>query len=68
MESPSRPRLADRVHDLAQQILVGERSLPGAVAGALDDLAAEPLDLVFGHVPEVLVERIARLELFAVYQ
>ena len=38
------------------------------VARALDDLAAEALDLVGGHLAEVLVERLARLELLAVDQ
>ncbi len=38
------------------------------VAGALDDLAAEALDLVGGHVAEVVVERLAGFELLAVDQ
>ena len=38
------------------------------VARPLDDLAAEPLDLVGGHLAEVVVERLARLELLAVDQ
>ena len=38
------------------------------VAGALDDLAAEALDLVGGHVAEVVVERVAGFELLAVDQ
>ena len=37
-----------------------------AIAGALDDLAAEALDLVGGHAAEVVVERIAGFELLAV--
>ena len=61
-------RLADRVHDLAQQVLVGDVLAGAAVAGALDDLAPEALDLVGGHVAEVVVERIAGFELLAVDQ
>ena len=39
-----------------------------AVAGALDDLAAEAFDLVGRHGAEVVVERIAGFELLAVDQ
>ena len=39
-----------------------------AIAGALDDLAAEALDLVGGHGAEVVVQRIAGFELLAVDQ
>ena len=58
--------LADRVHDLAQQLLVGDVLGGARVAGALDDLAAEALDLVRGHRAEVVVERIAGFELLGV--
>ena len=61
-------RLADGVHDLAQQVLVGDVLAGAGVAGALDDLAAEPLDLVGGHAAEVVVERVAGFELLAVDQ
>ena len=60
--------LADRVHDLAEQFLVGDVLAGAGIAGALDDLAAEALDLVGGHAAEVVVERIARFELLAVDQ
>ena len=60
--------LADGVHHLAQQVLVGDVLAGPHVAGALDDLAAEALDLVRGHVAEVLVERLAGFELFGVDQ
>ena len=58
--------LADGVHDLAEQFLVGDVLGGAGVAGALDDLAAEALDLVGGHVAEVVVEGIAGFELLAV--
>ena len=61
-------RLADRVHDLAQQVLVGEVLGLLPVAGAGDDLAPEALDLVAGGVAEALVEGFARIELLAVDQ
>jgi aldehyde dehydrogenase (NAD+) len=60
--------LADRVHDLAEQFLVGDRLGGAPVAGALDDLAAEPLDLVGRQLAEVVVERVAGFELLAVDQ
>jgi hypothetical protein len=62
------PGLADGVHDLAQQFLVGEVLAGAGVAGALDDLAAEALDLVGGHVAELVVQRVAGFELLAVDQ
>ena len=58
--------LADRVHDLAEQFLIGDVVAGAGVAGALDDLAAEALDLIGGHGAEVVVEGIARFELLAV--
>ena len=60
--------LADGVHDLAQQVLIGDVLAGADVAGALDDLAAEALDLVGRHLAEVLVERLAGFELFGVDQ
>ena len=59
-------RLSDRVHHLAQQVLIGEVLGLPAVTGPLDDLAAEPLDLVAGRGSEVLVERLSGFELLAV--
>jgi hypothetical protein len=38
------------------------------IPGALDDLTAKALDLISGHATKVVVERIARFELFAVDQ
>ena len=58
--------LADGVHDLAEQFLIGDVLAGAGIAGALDDLAAEALDLVGGHAAEVVVERIAGFELLAV--
>ena len=65
---PSLPLAADGVHDLAQEVLVGELLGGLAVAGALHDLAPELLDLPLRHLSEVVVERLARLELRAVDQ
>ena len=59
-------RLADGVHDLAEQFLVGDVFACAGIAGALDDLAAKALDLVGGHAAEIVVERIAGFELLAV--
>ena len=42
---------------------------PGCyVAGALREVAPEALDLVAGHLAEIVVERLARFELLAVDQ
>ena len=57
IDSPRRPCFADGVHDFAEQFLIGEVLGLLAVAGALDDLAAEAVDLVGGHVAEVVVQR-----------
>ena len=59
-------RLADGVHRLAEQVLVGEVLGLATVAGALDDLAPKTIDLVGGHPPEILVEPLTALELLAV--
>ena len=59
---------ADGVHDLAQQVLVREPLGLPAVAGAFDDLAAEPVDLVGRGGAEVPAEGEARVELLAVDQ
>ena len=58
--------LADGVHDLAEQFLIGDVLAGAGIAGALDDLTAKALDLVGGHAAEVVVERIAGFELLAV--
>ena len=43
-------------------------SAGAGVAGALDDFAAEAVDLIGRHVAEIVVERIAGFELLAVDQ
>ena len=62
--------LADGVHDFAEQRHVVEflarLQLVGQLAAALDDLAAEALDLVGRHAAEVVVQRLAGFELLAV--
>ena len=57
--------LADGVHDLAQDVGVGD--LAGLLHVApFDHFAAEALDLVGGHFAEILVEGIAGFELLTV--
>ena len=58
--------LAHRVHDFPQQILIGQVFGLAAVAGALDDFTAETFDLIRSHFPEVFVQGVAGLQLFAV--
>ena len=60
--------LADGVHHLAQQVLVGNSVPRPRVAGAFDDFPSEALDLVRGHVAELLIERLAGFQLFGVDQ
>ncbi len=60
--------LADGVHDLAQQLLIGDVLAGAGIAGALDDLAAKPLDLVGGHPAEIVIQGIAGFELLAIDQ
>ena len=60
--------LADGVHHLAQKVLVSEVVGLAGVTGALNDLAPEAVDLVGGHGAEVVVERFAGFQLFAVDQ
>ena len=61
-------RLADGVHHFAQQVLVGEGFGLAAIAGAFHDLAAEAFDFVGGHGAEVVVQRFAGFQAFAVDQ
>ena len=68
MSAPESARFAHGVHDLAQEVLVGEiLRLPG-IAGALDDLAAEALDLVGGHGAEVVIQGLPGFQLLAIDQ
>ena len=67
--SPSWPVLPTVFMTSRSSVLRRRSSSPACgVAGALDDLAAEPLDLVRRHLAEVLVERLAGFELRAVDQ
>ena len=59
-------RLAHRVHHLAQDVGVGEVLGLPTVAGALDDLAPELLDLGGGGLAEAGVQGFAGFELLAV--
>ncbi len=58
--------LADGVHDLAEQFLIGDVLAGAGIAGALDNFAAKALDFVGSHAAKIVVERIARFELLAV--
>ena len=68
MDSPSRPGLPTVFMTSRSSSWSVMFSACCAVAGALDDLAAEALDLVGGHGAEVVVERLAGFELLAVDQ
>ena len=59
-------RLADGVHDLAEQFLIGKILGLLAIAGALDLIPPEALDLVSCRGPEALVEGLARVELLTI--
>src|SRR4051812_38156044 len=59
---------ADSVHHFAEQILIGQILSLATIPGSLNDLAAEPVDLLGGELAEVVVERLARLELLAINQ
>ena len=65
---PQPTRLAYGVHDLAEQSRVADVLGLAGVAGAFDDLSPKAFDLVRGHVAEVLVQRVAGLQLLAVDQ
>src|SRR4051794_5277150 len=62
------PRLADRIHDLAQEILVAELVTGERVLLADSEVAAEALDFVGSRGAEFCIERIARLELRTIDQ
>jgi hypothetical protein len=62
------PGLADRVHDLAQQVLVSELLASLSIASALHEIAPEAIDFIRRHCAEFLIERIPGFELFAVDQ
>ena len=68
MLPPSVPGLPTVFMTSRKQLLVAEVLRGAGIAGALDDLAAEALDLVRGHGAEVGVEGIAGFELLAVDQ
>ena len=68
IDSPNWPCLPTVVHDLAQQVLLGDVVGDGAIAVSGDLLAPETFNLVFGSRAEVAVERVARLELLTVDQ
>ncbi|OQB91970.1 MAG: hypothetical protein BWX86_01907 [Verrucomicrobia bacterium ADurb.Bin122] len=61
-----RARLANGVHDLAKQLLIGEVGPSLRVTGSLDDFPPEALDLVGRHCTEAVVKRVTGLKLFAV--
>jgi hypothetical protein len=68
MPPPQAARAAHGVHHLAEQVLVGQALGLPPVPGALDDLPAEPVDLVGRQPSEVVVEGLAALQLLAVHE
>src|ERR1017187_9519652 len=56
---------AHGVHDFPEQLLVGKVLGLLAVSRALDDLGAKTVDLVGGHVAEVLIQRLTGAQLLA---
>ena len=65
---PQPPRLADGIHNLAQQLLVADVLSLTTVASALDNLPPKAINLVGSHIAEIPIERVARLQLLAVDQ
>jgi len=59
-------RLADRVHDLAEQFLIGDVLAGTDITRALHDFTAKAVDLVGSHAAKIVVQRIAGFELLAV--
>ena len=62
------PLAADGVHDLAENVFVGQRLFPGGRPFALGFLVAELFDFGTGGGAEVRVERFAGVHLLAVDQ
>lgn len=60
--------LADRIHHLAQQLLVGDGIAGAGVTRPFDQVAAEAFDFFGGEVAEIFIERVLALQLFAVDQ
>ena len=56
----------DGVHDLAEELLVGDVGDGADIAAALVHFPAEALDFIGGHAAEIVVEGVAGFELFAV--
>jgi hypothetical protein len=62
------PRFADRVHNLAQQVVVCDLLTGPDVACARHDFSAVPFNFVRRHIAEPFIERLTRFELFAIDQ
>jgi hypothetical protein len=60
--------LANGVHYLPQQVLLGDIVSSAGISRALHDIATKSVNLVRRHGAEVVVERVAGFELFAVDQ
>ena len=58
--------LADSVHNLTEQFLIGDVFGSACIVSAFNDLAAEAFDLVGRHGSKTLIEGIAGLELLGV--
>ena len=58
--------LADRIHDLAQQFLVGDVVASVGVAGALDNFTTKAVYFVRSHRAEIVVQRVTGFKLLAI--
>ena len=61
-------RLANSIHHLSQQLLVGDVIRRARIAGSLNLLPLEPIDLIGGHGAEVVIQPFALFKLLAVYE
>jgi hypothetical protein len=60
------PGLTDRVHDLAEKLLICDFVAGTGIAGPLYNFTAEVFNFVGSHAAKIFIERIARFELLAV--
>src|SRR4051812_26788848 len=59
-------RLANRIHNFAKELLIGNVVSSASVACPLYNFPAEPLNFVRSHATKIVVERIAGLQLLAI--
>ena len=60
--------LADCVHDLAEQVLIGDAFGGARITRPLDDFSTETFDFVCRHRTELVVQRFTRFELLGIDQ